>query len=72
MFKKIIIISTMAVMSVAVWGCGAVKKEEPVVPTRYIEKADDAVDEYNENVEKLNETGNAVDSSDAANEATEE
>ena len=53
----------VSVMSVAflVCGCGPVEKEEPNVPTKYIEQADDAVEEYNENVEKLNETGNSVD-----------
>ena len=52
----------VSVMSVAflVCGCGSVEKEEPNVPTKYIEQADDAVEEYNENVEKLNETGNSV------------
>jgi hypothetical protein len=51
----------MMVASASVCACGAVEKEEPDVPTKNIEKADDAVDEYNENVEKLNETGNSMD-----------
>lgn len=57
---SMMLISVMAV-STLFFGCGKVEKEEPNVPTKYIEKADDAVEGYNENVEKLNETGNAVD-----------
>ena len=59
--KKVLVLSLLAAMSVLVWGCGAVEKEEPDVPTKYIEKADEAVEEYNENVEKINQTGNSVD-----------
>ncbi len=60
--SKIILMMVAAmVVSTMFVGCGPVEKEEPNVPTQYIEKADDAVEEYNKNVEKLNETGNSVD-----------
>ena len=59
--SKIILMMVAMVVSTMFVGCGPVEKEEPNVPTQYIEKADDAVEEYNKNVEKLNETGNSVD-----------
>ena len=58
--KKVLVVSMLAAMSAIVWGCGAVEKEEPDVPTKYIKEADDAVDQYNENVDKLNQTGDSV------------
>ncbi|MCR5702729.1 MAG: hypothetical protein K6G76_11375 [Lachnospiraceae bacterium] len=51
-------------VAVAACGCGAVKKEEPDVPTKYIDKADDAVEQYNEGVDQLNKTGDAAEGSE--------
>ena len=59
--KRVLVVSLIVAMSSLVWGCGAVEREEPDVPTKYIEKADEAVDEYNENVEKINQNGEAAD-----------
>lgn len=64
MIKKIkyalMIVSVMTVSMLFV-GCGSEEKEESVVPTRYIDKADDAVEEYNENVQKIDQTDDAID-----------
>jgi hypothetical protein len=60
MVKKVSFIVFAAGLAVVAYGCGAVKKEEPDVPTKYIKQADDAVDQYNEGVEQLNKTGDAV------------
>ena len=59
--KIALLLVSVITVSALLCACGPVEKEEPDVPTNYIEKADDAVDEYNENVQKLNQTGNTVD-----------
>lgn len=50
-------------MGVAVFtcACGDEDKVQPQAPTKYVREADETVDEYNEGVQQINETGDAMD-----------
>lgn len=60
--KGLTVIIFVCGVSLLACGCGSQEQTEPQVPTKYVKEADEAVDQYNENVEKINETGNSVES----------
>ena len=60
--KRLTVIMFMCGASLLACGCGGQEKEEPQAPTKYIREADDAVDQYNENVEKINDNSNSPES----------
>ena len=59
--KKFAFIVCACGLAVVAWGCGDEEAVEPQAPTKYVKEADEAVDQYNENVEKLNQDGDKID-----------
>ena len=58
--KRVLIVGAIAGISVFAWGCGDEEDNEIEPPTKYIKQADEAVDQYNEGVKQLEQTGDSV------------
>lgn len=62
--KRYLAATVIIGISVVFCGCGDEDKVQPQAPTKYVREADETVDEYNEGVNQINETGDAVENAD--------